>query len=93
MKGHCILSHGFESGPDATKVTALADAAERLAHASLRGLRGAHLRERLASGEAAGDIAHALGLAALPNVATRAREADLASSILEAARRLAAPLP
>lgn len=30
MKGHCILSHGFESGPDATKVTALADVAERL---------------------------------------------------------------
>ena len=29
-KGHCILSHGFESGPDATKVTALAKAAERL---------------------------------------------------------------
>ena len=29
-KGHCILSHGFESGPDATKVTALAEAAERL---------------------------------------------------------------
>jgi len=28
--GHCILSHGFESGPEATKVTALADAAERL---------------------------------------------------------------
>lgn len=28
MKGHCILSHGFESGPDATKVTALAQAAE-----------------------------------------------------------------
>lgn len=28
MRGHCILSHGFESGPDATKVTALADAAE-----------------------------------------------------------------
>lgn len=27
--GHCILSHGFESGPDATKVTALADVAER----------------------------------------------------------------
>ena len=22
-RGHCILSHGFESGPDATKVTAL----------------------------------------------------------------------
>ena len=30
MKGHCILSHGFESGPDATKVTALAEVAERL---------------------------------------------------------------
>ena len=29
MKGHCILSHGFESGPDVTKVTALADVAER----------------------------------------------------------------
>ena len=29
-KGHCILSHGFESGPDATKVAALALAAERL---------------------------------------------------------------
>ncbi len=28
-RGHCILSHGFESGPDATKVTALADVAER----------------------------------------------------------------
>lgn len=28
--GHCILSHGFESGPDAAKVTALAQAAERL---------------------------------------------------------------
>jgi len=30
VRGHCILSHGFESGPDATKVTALADVAERL---------------------------------------------------------------
>ena len=30
MKGHCILSHGFESGPDATKVTALAEAADAL---------------------------------------------------------------
>ncbi|TYT25460.1 hypothetical protein FZO89_03830 [Luteimonas viscosa] len=29
-QGHCILSHGFESGPDATKVTALAEVAERL---------------------------------------------------------------
>ena len=30
MKGHCILSHGFESGPNATKVTALSDVAEKL---------------------------------------------------------------
>ncbi|MBN8715703.1 MAG: hypothetical protein J0H95_01800 [Xanthomonadales bacterium] len=30
MRGHCILSHGFESGPDATKVTALAEAAGHL---------------------------------------------------------------
>ena len=30
MRGHCVLSHGFESGPDATKVTALAQAAESL---------------------------------------------------------------
>jgi len=29
-RGHCILSHGFESGPDATKVTALAEVAEQL---------------------------------------------------------------
>ena len=29
MRGHCILSHGFESGPESTKVTALADVAER----------------------------------------------------------------
>lgn len=30
MRGHCILSHGFESGPDATKVTALGEAAQSL---------------------------------------------------------------
>jgi predicted alpha/beta-hydrolase family hydrolase len=30
MPGHCILSHGFESGPDATKVAALADVAARM---------------------------------------------------------------
>ncbi|HEY0332636.1 MAG TPA: YqiA/YcfP family alpha/beta fold hydrolase [Stenotrophomonas sp.] len=29
-RGHCILSHGFESGPDAIKVAALAQVAERL---------------------------------------------------------------
>lgn len=36
MRGHCILSHGFESGPDATKVTALAEAAEALGWTSER---------------------------------------------------------
>ena len=30
LRGHCILAHGFESGPDATKVTALADVAQSL---------------------------------------------------------------
>lgn len=30
LRGHCILAHGFESGPDATKVTALAVVAQRL---------------------------------------------------------------
>lgn len=35
-RGHCILSHGFESGPDATKVTALAEAAGRLGWTSER---------------------------------------------------------
>jgi len=30
LKGHCILSHGFESGPEATKVTALAEVAGHL---------------------------------------------------------------
>jgi alpha/beta superfamily hydrolase len=29
MVGHCILCHGFESGPDAAKVAALAQAAQR----------------------------------------------------------------
>ncbi|MCD0257704.1 alpha/beta fold hydrolase [Xanthomonas melonis] len=29
-RGHCILAHGFESGPAARKVSALAEVAERL---------------------------------------------------------------
>lgn len=76
---------------DYARAIGQADAAARLSHASLRGVRGAHLRERLAAGEAAADVAHALGLAALPTVAARAREADLAASIAEAARKLAPP--
>ena len=40
MKGHCILSHGFESGPDATKVTALAEVAGALADSVTRPIYG-----------------------------------------------------
>lgn len=36
MKGTIILSHGLESGPDATKVTALAKVADELGWASIR---------------------------------------------------------
>ena len=36
MKGTVILSHGLESGPQATKVTALAQVAESLGWASVR---------------------------------------------------------
>ena len=36
MKGTIILSHGLESGPDATKVTALANVADELGWASIR---------------------------------------------------------
>lgn len=36
MKGTIILSHGLESGPDATKVTALAKVADALGWASVR---------------------------------------------------------
>ena len=53
-RGHCILSHGFESGPDATKVKALAEVAEALGwthqrpdYTDLDALRGVsiHVRE------------------------------------------------
>jgi len=36
MKGHVILSHGSESGPDATKVTVLAAVAESLGYSAER---------------------------------------------------------
>ena len=36
MKGTVILSHGLESGPQATQVSALAEAAERLGWTSVR---------------------------------------------------------
>lgn len=36
MRGHVILSHGSESGPDATKVTVLAAVAESLGYSSER---------------------------------------------------------
>lgn len=54
MNATAILSHGLESGPDATKVTAMAEAAERLGWRTIRpdyrdldaahGLTGAPLR-------------------------------------------------
>ena len=52
MKGHCILSHGFESGPDATKVTALAEAAGafRLAGIGYRATVEQIVKERSAPG-------------------------------------------
>ena len=86
-----IVKAMLDEAADYARAIGHADAAVRLAHASLRGLRGAHLRERLAAGEAAADVAHALGLAALPTVAVRAREADLAASIADAAHKLATP--
>ncbi|MDF3981193.1 alpha/beta hydrolase [Luteibacter sp. PPL201] len=36
MRGHIILSHGSDSGPDATKVSALAALAERLGWSTVR---------------------------------------------------------
>lgn len=54
MKGTVVLSHGLESGPEATKVSALAVVAERMGFAAIRpdyrdldsahGLAGADLR-------------------------------------------------
>ncbi len=86
-----IVKAMLAEAADYARAIGQADAAARLANASLRGVRSAHLRERLAAGEAAADVAHALGLAALPTVAVRAREADLAASIADAARKLAMP--
>ena len=36
MRGHVILSHGSDSGPEATKVSALARVAESLAWTTAR---------------------------------------------------------
>ncbi len=86
-----IVKAMLNEAADYARAIGHTDAALRLANTSLRELRGAHLRERLAAGDAAADVAHALGLAALPAVAVRAREADLAASIADAARKLAGP--
>lgn len=86
-----IVKAMLSEAADYARVAGRSDAAARLASASLRGVRTAHLHERLAAGEAAADVALALGLAALPTVAVRAREADLATSIADAARKLATP--
>jgi predicted alpha/beta-hydrolase family hydrolase len=65
-KGHCILSHGFESGPDATKVTALAAAAERLGWTHERpDYTGFDARRELSElGDVEARQAHLLALAA-----------------------------
>lgn len=69
--GHCILSHGFESGPDATKVAALALAAERLGWTHERpDYTGFDARRELSE---LGDV--------------EARQAHLLSLATEAARR------
>ena len=63
--GHCILSHGFESGPDATKVTALAVAAERLGWSHERpDYSGFDARQQISTlGDVEGRQAHLLALA------------------------------
>jgi alpha/beta superfamily hydrolase len=64
--GHCILSHGFESGPDATKVTALAEVAERFGWSHERPDYTAFdaRRERGELGDVEARQAHLLALAA-----------------------------
>lgn len=64
--GHCILSHGFESGPDATKVTALAAAAESLGWTHERpDYTGFDARRELSElGDVEARQAHLLALAA-----------------------------
>lgn len=65
MRGHCILSHGFESGPDATKVTALAEVAERLGYSHERpDYTGFDARQQVSPlGDVAARLAHLLQLA------------------------------
>ena len=74
LRGHCILSHGFESGPDATKVTALAEAAERLGWSHERPDYTAFdaRRELGRHGDVASRLAHLRALAT-----TRAAEGPL----------------
>lgn len=64
-RGHCILSHGFESGPDATKVTALARVAESLGWTHERPDYTAFDAQRALGehGDVPGRLAHLLGLA------------------------------
>lgn len=64
-RGHCILAHGFESGPDATKVTALADVAQRLGWTCERPDFTAFdaMREASPLGDVGARLQHLLGLA------------------------------
>ena len=65
MRGHCILSHGFESGPDATKVTALAEVADALGWTHERpDYTGFDAQRALGEhGDVPGRLAHLLTLA------------------------------
>lgn len=66
VRGHCILSHGFESGPDATKVTALAEVAAHLGWSHERPDYTAFdaRHERGPHGDVAARLAHLQQLAA-----------------------------
>ena len=83
VRGHCILCHGFESGPDATKVTALADVAERLGWTHERpdftGFDA--MREKGPLGDVAARVERLLGMA---RDASRAGRVVLAGSSLGA---------
>lgn len=89
-RGYCILSHGFESGPDATKVTALAEVAQSLGWSHERPdysgfdaqrVHGPHgdVRARLAHLRGVIDAAHSRGPIVLAGSSLGAYISGLAS--------------